>query len=44
MRCGGSFLCRVPTGPRRVPVYVDEAESEDLKVVVEDKERRKIVN
>ena len=32
------------TGPRRVPVYVDEAESEDLKVVVEDKERRKIVN
>jgi hypothetical protein len=31
-------------GPRHVPVYVDEAESEDLKVVVEDKERRKIVN
>ena len=31
-------------GTRPVPVYVDEAESEDLKVVVEDKERRKIVN
>jgi len=31
-------------GTRDVPVYVDEAESEDLKVVVEDKERRKIVN
>jgi hypothetical protein len=31
-------------GARSVPVYVDEAESEDLKVVVEDKERRKIVN
>jgi len=31
-------------GPRRVPVYVDEAELDDLKVVVEDKERRKILN
>jgi len=25
-------------------VYVDEAELDDLKVVVEDKERRKILN
>jgi hypothetical protein len=31
-------------GSRPVPVYVDGAESEDLTVVVEDKERRKIVN
>jgi hypothetical protein len=33
-----------PTGARPIPVYVDVPESEDLKVVVEDKERRKIVN
>lgn len=32
------------TGPRRVPVYVDEAELEDLRIVVEDKERRRILN
>jgi hypothetical protein len=32
------------TGARPVPVYVDVPESEDLKVVVEDKERRKILN
>lgn len=32
------------TGARQVPVYVDGAEFEDLKVVVEDKERRKILN
>jgi hypothetical protein len=31
-------------GSRPVPVYVDGAESEDLTVVVEDKERRRIVN
>jgi hypothetical protein len=33
-----------PTGARSVPVYVDVPDSEDLRVVVEDKERRKIVN
>jgi hypothetical protein len=33
-----------PEGSRPVPVYVDGAESEDLTVVVEDKERRRIVN
>jgi len=33
-----------PTGSRTVPVYVDEAELEDVKLVVEDKERRKILN
>ncbi len=32
------------TGTRRVPVYVDGAELEDVKFVVEDKERRKILN
>jgi hypothetical protein len=32
------------TGTRRVPVYVDGAESEDLKVVIDDKERRRILN
>jgi hypothetical protein len=32
------------TGPRRVPVYVDAEEVQDVTVVVEDKERRKIVN
>jgi hypothetical protein len=31
-------------GPRRVPVYADGAEFEDLKVVIEDRERRKILN
>jgi hypothetical protein len=32
------------TGSRDVPVYVDEAESDDFKLVVDDKERRKILN
>jgi len=32
------------TGPRRVPVYVDEDEIQDLKIVVEDKEKRRILN
>jgi len=32
------------TGTRDVPVYEDAAESEDVKVVVDDKERRKILN
>ncbi|MGC1449601.1 MAG: hypothetical protein WA830_06135 [Candidatus Sulfotelmatobacter sp.] len=32
------------TGTRPVPVYVDGAESEDLTLVIEDKERRKILN
>ncbi len=32
-------------GTRRVPVYVDGADfDEDVKVVVDDKERRKILN
>ncbi|SPF32327.1 hypothetical protein SBA1_1040095 [Candidatus Sulfotelmatobacter kueseliae] len=32
------------TGRRPIPVYVDVPESEDLTLVVEDKERRKILN
>jgi len=32
------------TGARPVPVYDDGPEPEDLKIVVEDKERRKILN
>ncbi len=31
-------------GTRSVPVYADGAESEDLKIVVEDRERRNILN
>jgi hypothetical protein len=34
-----------PTGTRRIPVYVDApASDEDLHVVLEDKDKRKIVN
>jgi len=32
------------TGTRRVPVYEDAPDAEDLKIVIEDKERRKILN
>ena len=32
------------TGTRHVPVYEDGADFEDLKIVIEDKERRKILN
>jgi hypothetical protein len=37
-------LVESDTGTRDIPVYVDGAELEDLKIVVEDKERRKILN
>jgi hypothetical protein len=33
-----------PNGPMPVPVYEDAAPFEDLKVVVEDKNKREIVN
>ena len=35
-----------PNGPRSIPVYEDAPvrEDEDVKVVVEDKRRRKVVN
>ena len=31
-------------GTRDIPVYVDGPDFEDVKIVVEDKERRKILN
>jgi len=31
-------------GSRPIPVYADGAESEDLKLVIEDKVRRRILN
>jgi hypothetical protein len=31
-------------GARSLPVYVDGEELEDVKIVVDDKERRKILN
>jgi len=37
-------LVATPTGARPVDVYEDAAEFEDLTLVVEDKERRKILN
>ena len=37
-------LVATAEGARPVPVYVDGAETEDLTVVVEDRERRGIVN
>ena len=33
-----------PEGPRSVPVYEDAAPFDDVKVVVEDQDKRKIVN
>jgi len=38
------FFVSTPTGARPIPVYEDGNEFEDLTVVVEDKQRRKIVN
>jgi hypothetical protein len=32
------------TGTRHVPVYEDAPDTEDLKIVIEDKTRRKILN
>ena len=37
-------FAQTPTGVRRIPVYVDAPESEELHVLVEDGNRRKIVN
>ena len=37
-------FAETPTGVRRIPVYVDAPESEDLPVLVEDKSSRKVVN
>ncbi len=35
---------QTPTGVRRIPVYVDAPVSDEIKVVIEDKNGRKIVN
>ena len=37
-------FAQTPTGVRRIPVYVDAPVDDDLPLVVEDKDRRKIVN
>jgi hypothetical protein len=39
-------FAQTPTGVRRIPVYEDAParDDEDVKVVVEDRQRRKIVN
>ena len=37
-------FAQTPTGVRRIPVYVDAPAAEDLPVLVEDGQRRKIVN
>lgn len=37
-------FAQTPTGVRRIPVYIDAPETEDLRVLVEDKQGRKVVN
>ena len=37
-------LVETPTGTRRIPVYVDAPESEDVRLLVEDKKQREFVN
>jgi len=37
-------FAETPTGVRNIPVYVDEPISDEMPVLVEDKNRRKIVN
>ena len=37
-------FAQTPTGVRRIPVYDDASESENLPVLVEDKRSRKVVN
>lgn len=37
-------FAETPTGVRRIPVYVDESIADEMPVLVEDKNRRKIVN
>jgi len=37
-------FAQTPTGTQRIPVYVDEGTADDLPLLVEDKDRRKIVN
>jgi hypothetical protein len=37
-------MVETPTGTRDIPVYDDGAEFEEFKLVVEDRDSRKIVN
>ena len=37
-------FAQTPTGVRRIPVYIDAPDSDELPVLVEDGNRRKIVN
>jgi len=37
-------FAQTPTGVRRIPVYVDAPATEDSPILVEDGQRRKIVN
>ena len=37
-------LVETPTGTRQIPVYMDELPFEDVTLVLEDREKRKIVN
>ena len=39
-----SVFAETPTGVRRIPVYVDAPDSEDLLVLVEDTHSRRDVN
>ncbi len=41
---GWQVLVSTPSGAREIPVYADAPEFEELRLVVEDKERRKIPN
>ena len=37
-------FAQTPTGVRRIPVYIDAPVAEDLHVLIEDKQSRKVVN
>ena len=37
-------FAQTPTGVRRIPVYIDAPESEDLRLLVGDNQSRKVVN
>ena len=37
-------FAQTPTGVRRIPVYIDAPDGDDLPVLVEDKRSRKVVN
>jgi hypothetical protein len=41
---GWLVFAETPTGVRRIPVYVDAPIADDVPVLIEDRDRRKIVN